>query len=95
MPRAGSGSGVGVEFIYFGAKFSRLATEGNFSSYTCLTSQGGVEWEEIQAALDGGALVYVRQPTAEEAETMEQLLTYFRNTGSPAENLEALYRTYH
>jgi hypothetical protein len=84
-----------MEFIYFGQKFSSAATAGNFSSFTCVTSQSGVEWDDIQAVLDGGRSVYVRQPTAEEAETMEQLLTYFRNTGKPATTLEAIYRTYH
>lgn len=84
-----------MEFIYFGQQFSGAETAGNFSTFTCVTSQSGVEWETIQAVLDGGGSVYVRQPTAEEAEMMEQLLTYFRNTGSPAASIEALYRTYH
>lgn len=81
-------------FIYFGERFSSVQTEGNFGSFTCLETEMGVEWDAIQAALDRGEEVQVRQPTAAECAAMEDVLAYYRNTGGPANSLFDL-RTYH
>ena len=71
-----------ASFIYFGERFSREQTNGEFGSYTCLTTELGVEWEAIQAALDRGEDVHVRQALPVEAETMEAFLADYKATQS-------------
>lgn len=83
-----------MDFIYFGERFSGPQTDGNFGTFTCLTSELGVEWDSIQAALDRGEAVQVRQPTATELQCMDELLTYYRSNGTPAHSLDCL-RVYH
>lgn len=69
-------------FIYFGPRFSSEQTNGEFGSYTCLTTELGVEWEAIQAALDRGEEVHIRQALAVEVEAMESFLADYRATQS-------------
>lgn len=83
-----------MEFVYFGEQFSQAQTDGNFGTFTCLTSELGVEWDAIQAALDRGESVNVRQPTAIELQCMDELLTFYRTSGAPAKSVECL-RVYH
>lgn len=81
-------------YVYFGPQFSSGATDGNFGSFTCLETGLGVDMEAIQEALDQGEEVQIRQPTWSEAESMQELLAFYRSTGAPATSLLQL-RTYH
>lgn len=83
-----------MEFIFFGERFSSAQTDGNFGTFTCLTSELGVEWDAIQSALDRGQVVIVRQPTATELQCMDELLTFYRSHGMPAYSLDCM-RVYH
>lgn len=83
-----------MDFIYFGERFGAANTDGHFGTFTCLSSELGVEWEAIQAALNRGEHVQVRQPTAIELQCMDELLTFYRAKGIPAHSLECL-RVYH
>ena len=71
-----------ASFIYFGERFSSERTNGEFGSYTCLTTELGVEWEAIQAALDRGEEVHVRQALPEEMQSMELFLAEYIATCS-------------
>ena len=66
-----------ASFIYFGDRFSSERTNGEFGSYTCLSTELGVEWEAIQAALDRGEEVHIRQSLPVEMEAMEAFLAEY------------------
>lgn len=83
-----------MDFIYFGERFSAANTDGYFGSFTCLTSERGVEWDAIQTALNSGHQVNVRQATAVERDCMEELLLHYRTTGCPATSFESIH-VYH
>lgn len=71
-----------MEFIYFGVRYSWARTNGNFGTFTCLTSEMGCEWDAIKAALDSGENVSIRLPTSVESECMQATMaTYLANGG--------------
>ena len=63
-----------ADFIYFGEQFSHANTDGEFGSFTCLHTELGVDWPAIQAALERGEEVHVRQALPHEMENMEAFL---------------------
>ena len=69
-----------ASFIYFGERFSRERTNGEFGSYTCLSTELGVEWDSIQAALDRGEEVHIRQSLQAEMEAMDACLAEYHAT---------------
>ena len=69
-----------ASFIFFGERFSSERTYGEFGSYTCLNTELGVEWEAIQAALDRGEDVHIRQSLPVEMEVMEAFLAEYQAT---------------